>query len=266
MRRNKSLSNKSKLGILLFGLLGLVTNSHAALQNLGNGLVNDDILNVTWMQDANLVKTSCDAENELWQAFDLTTVTPNSGRTKQEICAANGDLTWHEAEAWILLLNNQNYLGGGWRQPAKASPDTGCSVSFFGGYGYDCTNTGSELNHLFYSSLGNPDDSTAGTCFNSTTGDDCLDNTGPFVNAQPAPYWFGTDAFFPGTAWNFHAGLGRIVFASKNGSTPNLHLNVWPVRSGLSAVPPPQAVPSLSIWGLGVMSLLLAFVARRKAR
>ena len=59
----------TKLGIILFGLFGLINLSHAALNDLGNGLVNDDVLDITWMQDANLVKTSCDANNALWQAL-----------------------------------------------------------------------------------------------------------------------------------------------------------------------------------------------------
>ena len=48
---------KEKIGILLFGLMGIVNISHAALNDLGNGLVNDDTLNITWMKDANLFKT-----------------------------------------------------------------------------------------------------------------------------------------------------------------------------------------------------------------
>jgi len=66
---------KGKLGVLLFGLVGFVNISHAALNDLGNGLVNDTTLNITWMKDANLVKSSCDANDALWQAFDPTTVT-----------------------------------------------------------------------------------------------------------------------------------------------------------------------------------------------
>jgi len=64
---------KGVIGVLLFGLLGFISTAHAALNDLGNGLVGDTTLNITWMQDANLVKTSCDAisgaEKNLWDAF-----------------------------------------------------------------------------------------------------------------------------------------------------------------------------------------------------
>ena len=124
---------KGKLGVLLFGLFGLVSTSHAALNDLGNGLVNDTTLNITWMQDANLVKTSCDANNALWQAFDPAALpaAEQSGRTKAQICTANGTLNWFEAEAWMAVLNAQNYLGhNDWRQPATPQPDLTCESTF----------------------------------------------------------------------------------------------------------------------------------------
>ena len=34
------------------------SSSHAALYDRGNGLIYDDVLNITWMQDANYAKTS----------------------------------------------------------------------------------------------------------------------------------------------------------------------------------------------------------------
>ena len=34
------------------------SSSHAALYDRGNGLIYDDVLNITWMQDANYAQTS----------------------------------------------------------------------------------------------------------------------------------------------------------------------------------------------------------------
>lgn len=191
----------------------------------------------------------------MWQAFDPT-LGANTGRTKAEICAANGDLSWSEAETWINLLNSQVYLGySDWRQPTTTLPDAGCTA-LLPGTGYHCS--GSELGSLFYSSLNNPNDNDDG-CFG--TAPHCLQNSAPFSNAQPGPYWSETDGPNPNFAYNFHAGTGNQVFGLKNHPASNFHLSVWPVHPSLSPVPPPQSVPTLSIWGLGIMSLLLAFVA-----
>lgn len=260
-----------KLIILFFGLLGLITNSHAALNDLGNGLVNDTTLNITWSKNASQVKTSCDANDALWQMFapSALPVVEQSGRTKAQICTANGALNWFEAEAWIVVLNTQNYLGhNDWRQPVTAQPDAACSTqtpasggNSAQGFGFNCANVGSELNHLFYTSLSNPnnlDDGCLGTVPH------CFQTSAPF-DAPFFGYWSGSE-YAPNTssAWGFLTSSGLQSIADKGGST----FIVWPVRSGQSVVTPvtPQNVPSLSIWGLGLLSLLLAFVARRKAR
>ncbi|MGK0270350.1 MAG: hypothetical protein ACI88H_000994, partial [Cocleimonas sp.] len=204
---------KGTLGILLFGLVGLASTSHAALNDLGNGLVNDDVLNITWMQDANLVGTACTAtsgaEMALWDAFDPTVVASNSGRTKTAICTANGTLNWFEAEAWIAVLNTQSYLGfTDWRQPVTPQPDLTCESTFAAGNngGYNCT--GSELGNLFNVSLANPNDSGTGTGLDGSTGTagtacfgiapHCFQTTAPFSNAQSFAYWSGS-SYAPNT-------------------------------------------------------------------
>ena len=243
MKRMKSLSKRSMLGVLLLGLLGVITNSHAALQNLGNGLVNDDTLGITWMQDANLVKTSCDANNDLWQAFDPT-AGPNSGRNKTQICIDNGDLTWNEAQTWIGVLNNfggSGYLGhNDWRLPNTAVPDPGCTGLLPGAStGYHCS--GSELGSLFYDSFENENDQDD-NCFGAAP--HCLVDSVPFSGAQPSPYWSNTDGPNPLFAYNFHAGTGNQAFGFKNHVASNFHLSVCPVHPELSPIPPPQDVPT----------------------
>ena len=258
--------------------------ANAALTDLGNGLVNDTTLNITWMKDANLVKTSCDANNALWQAFNPTALPAAqlSCNTKVQICTANVTLNWFEAEAWIAVLNAQNYLGyNDWRQPSTTQPDASCESQFPAGggnpaQGFDYNCTGSELGNLFNVSLNNPNDAgtgaTGGTlgtgCFVGTSGTapaDCFTTVGPFSNAQSFAYWSGTE-FAPDTtlAWLFSTSYG----VQTSGDKDNDDLFVWPVRSGQSVVAPvtPQNVPTLSLWGLGIMSLLLAFVARRKMK
>ena len=272
---------KWMFGVLVFGLMGLVNTSYAALSDLNNGLINDDGLNITWMKDANLVKTSCDANNALWQAFNPSTLpsAQQSGRTKAEICNADpdangspalrgqGTLNWYEAQAWIAVLNAQKYLGyEDWRLPNVIEPDSSCSSSA-DATGDNCI--GSELGNLFKATLGNGNH-TDNTCF--LTSPYCFASTGPFQNTLPvgAQNIFG--GRWAGTTYSTTP-TNAFLFNTSNGGQNFGHFQanfayVWPVRPALSVpvVPLPQQVPTLSIWGLGLMSLLLAFVARRKVR
>ncbi len=94
--------------------------AHAALHDRGGGLLYDDVLNITWLQDANYAKTS---------GYD-----------------ADGRMTWYEANIWA------NYLVYGgfddWRLPTVMNRD-GSGICFDG---YNCTN--SEMGHMFYNNMG----------------------------------------------------------------------------------------------------------------
>lgn len=245
-------------------LLSVAINANAALNDLGNGLVNDTTLNITWLQDANMVKTLCDANDPLWQSWPEPDpeVTNNTGRTKAQICTDDGSLNWFEAEAWIAHLNSNSYLGySNWRQPITNQPDATCSyqdTSYNPSQGsrYNCE--GSELAHLFNVTLSNLN-YLDNTCFG-----DCLVNTGPFSNFQDYAYWSGTEyAPDPTQAWALDVLVGGQGFGSK---TTN-NISVWPVRPGNVAATPasaPQAVPATGIWGLGLLGLLLTYLARRR--
>ncbi len=273
---------KRKLAVLLLGLSDFVNTANAALNDLGNGLVNDDTLNITWMKDANLVKTSCDSNNALWQAFDPSALPAleQSGNTKAQICSGNASLNWFEAKAWIAVLNAQSYLGhNDWRQPRTTQPDLTCesTIASSNNGGYNCR--GSELGHLFNatvpSGLENPNQAGTGTGLDGSIGTigsacvgsvpHCFTQTGPFDNTQAFAYWSGTE-YAPDTvsAWLFLTYNGD----QSRGNKVTSRISVWPVRSGQSAVAPvtAQPIPTLSVWGLGIMSLLLAFVAQRKTR
>lgn len=220
------------VGLLLLSLLVTAGPARATLDDLGIGLVNDSELDITWLKDANLVKTSCDADNALWQAFDPSSVANNSGRSKAEICGHNGRLNWYEAEAWIGVLNDREYLGySDWRQPATAQPDPTCSTTYFEGQdgGFRCE--GSELGHLFNATLDNPN-SEDDNCHNPP--ETCLQNTGPFRNFQSDYYWSGTEYEPTETAaWYFNTGYGLQLFVGK---AIGSHYYIWPVRPGQSAV------------------------------
>lgn len=70
-------------------VLGFIISAHAAFIDLGGGLVYDDVLDITWLADANYAQTS---------GYD-----------------ADGLMTWDQANTFITTLN---YGGiGGWRWP-----------------------------------------------------------------------------------------------------------------------------------------------------
>lgn len=103
--------------------------SQAALNDLGNGLVNDSVKELTYAKDGNLAKTACEAttgrEKSLWDTFTLIhpNIANNSGRSPAEICADNGKMNWHEAQAWANVLNRHLYLGKrDWRQQTAGLP------------------------------------------------------------------------------------------------------------------------------------------------
>ncbi len=74
------------LAVLLFVSIG---SSHGALVDRGGGLIYDDVLDVTWLQDANYAQTS---------GYDT-----------------DGNMTWDAATAWAAGLVYGGY--DDWRLP-----------------------------------------------------------------------------------------------------------------------------------------------------
>lgn len=246
------------IGLLVPGL------AVGALNDLGSGVVRDTSLNIEWLQDANMVKTSCNAGDALWQAFDLQGISNSTARTKREICDDNGRLNWYEAQAWIVLLNSQNYLGSsGWRLPDTPQPDAGC-ISIISGqsYGYHCT--ASEMANLFNVSLDNPnrrDDS----CYTGTP-PNCLQNSGPFRAIQGDEYSYWSQTLYapnPVSAWKFDFARGSSSTASRAG---RVHY-VWPVRAvSERAGVETRAIPAIGAAGLVILGLMLALFGGRGRR
>jgi len=118
--------NKRHLSVLYAGLLtiGLSTAAQAALIDHGAGLIYDDVLDVTWLQNAN---------------------------------QANGPMSWDDAQTWVGNLSYQGYTN--WRLPT-ISPINGStydmSISYDGtsDKGYSNSSAASELGYLFHVNLG----------------------------------------------------------------------------------------------------------------
>lgn len=177
------------------------------------------------------------------------------------LAASSGSaLQLNQATAWAEQVR---FGLSGWRLPKTVDTGAaGCDFSYGGtdcGYGPDSSvATGSEMAHLFFSTLGNKATYVPGAApgtgtFQAGAG---LTNTGGFVNLQAGTYWSGTPYASTSTVWNFDMNSGYQGYGALIGGFYALA-----VRDGdVSAVPEPQTY-AFMLAGLG----LLAGVARRRS-
>jgi len=98
---------KFKVFVVVTVLLVPVSGVYAELHDRGGGLIYDDVLDITWLQDANL------AVSETFGASVISTT---------------GQMDWDTAIRWIEAMNASSYLGfNQWRLP-KIMPINGASV------------------------------------------------------------------------------------------------------------------------------------------
>ena len=205
-------------GMILL-LLACGTANAALLSRSGGQAYYDDVLDITWLANANLADTN---------DFGVTGI--NVG----------GTMTWPKANEWIGAMNAANYLGtNDWRLPKIIDTGTaGCNWAYTGtDCGYNVDLSTSEMAHMFYSTLGNLGYyNTSGAGPQAGWG---LTNTGPFSNLQPGFYWSGTTyAPSPSDAWYFYFGYGNQGNFNKT-----LEFYAWAVRPGdIALVPVPGAV------------------------
>ncbi len=198
--------NKRHLGVLCAGLLtiGLSTTVQAALVDHGAGLIYDDVLDVTWLQNAN---------------------------------HTNGAMTWSDAQAWVGNLTYQSYTD--WRLPT-ISPLNGSvydmSISYDGASdnGYSNSHVASELGYMFHVNLGYSS-KYDGFSMPANYGSDGLSIFGSSLQADK--YWSGSE--LSGTeALYFDMSDGYQSGSSKADS-----FYAWAVHDGnLAPVPIPAAV------------------------
>ena len=188
------------MGILIFEFAGM---SEASLWVRGGGLIYDDVLNVTWLQDANYAATSG--------------------------YSSNGCMNWQQAKNWASQLEYYDSVRdttwSNWRLPS-VSPINGTSfmwypngttVTEYNGakdHGYNLSapgsayegSTGSELAYMYYNNLlqiakydvnGNKQEEYG------------LQDTGPFINLNGEwNYWTSNPDPVPGNATVFHMPTG----------------------------------------------------------
>ena len=176
-------------GVLSSGL------AQAALHDRGGGLLYDDILGVTWLQDANYAATQYAA----------------TGGAKGD---ADGRMNWSAANAWAGSLDISRVAGEsltGWRLAANTpvGPDGNYSYAPDGStdIGYNIRSPNSELSYMYYVNLGlkgyydtsGVPQSDWGIFGNGTWGVGAQQDVGPVKNLQSYVYWSGT-AYAPDPA------------------------------------------------------------------
>ena len=224
-----------KQSLALVGLSLITLSANAALYDRGNGLIYDDVLDITWLQDANYAQTS---------GYD-----------------GDGRMYWYQANAWADQLSYGGY--DDWRLPSAnlMNPTNPC-YAYDGSCDRGYNNTAGELGHMFYNNLGNLGlrDASGNTqsAYGVTNISFTDGNSGAsvsIVNLQNYAYWLGEE-YAPKTnfAWVFDAIIGP-----QNGHDKvNSHYS-WAVRDGdVSSVPVPAAA-----WLFGSALLGLAGVKRR---
>jgi hypothetical protein len=223
---------------LLFVLiLGHAAGASAGLIDRGGGLIYDDVLNITWTQNASLCVTLDNCVN-------------------RDDALVTGGMIWADANTWAANLVYQGF--DDWRLP-YASVAAGAGPTGLLPFGFPCTGAGgadeaacrdNEMAYMFYYNLeGNPGDDKTG----SRTSIDGID----FTDIQSI-YWSGTDVFgVPDDEfrqWFFHFNDG-----TQNAFGSDRPLAAWAVRPGdvvVGAVPEPNGLP------LALGTLLLVWAGR----
>lgn len=241
-------------GMLAFSLL-FSGQSVAGLIDRGNGMIYDDILDITWLQDANYAHTSGYSTDNAIGSKDGA---PLNVQT-------DGKMGWQAAMNWA-----ENLAFGGfddWRL-ASIKPLNGSNFSYGNNakdgsadFGFNITSTQSELAYMFNVNLGLESLFTTDDKFNPDWvlfNDEIIPDTGLIKNLKGYGYWSDTEDFLnTNDAWLFNSFDGRQTETGKGSS-----FYAWAVRDGDVAGAPSVSVSepaSIALFGLGLLGLSLRF-------
>jgi len=222
---NKSI--KSALVGIYISVIAISNVANAGLIDRGNGMIYDDVLDITWLQNANL--------------SDLA-------------------MNWDDSVSWAASLTHGGF--DDWRLPSLHVSELGgnCDLGNDGtDCGYNVLTANSELAYMFYENLGNiayfdtngNGPQTGWDSLNTEFTDMVTGNTVSFINLERTFYWSGTE-FEPDTdgAWYFYTNDGRQGSFFKSSV-----YYAWAVRDGdVTEVPEPS---TLVILALGMLGLVL---------
>ncbi|MDP3334068.1 MAG: hypothetical protein Q8Q40_05385 [Methylococcaceae bacterium] len=229
---------KTLLVLALIASTVTTSTAQASLFDRGGGLLYDNVLNVTWLQDANYAHTSGYA-----------------------LADSTGRMDWATATNWAANLNFDGLTG--WRLATNTPVSGGTSFDLYFSYNgstdfsYNITSPHSELAYMYNVNLGltNAASTTGASQSNfgifgngTTTGQN---NVGLVNNLQGTGYWSGAELSpGSGTAWYFNTSFGSQGHVFPKG----FQFYAWAVRPGdVAAIPVPSAV---WLFGTGIIGLL----------
>lgn len=187
----------------------------------------DDVLDITWLKDANFAKTS---------GYDN-----------------DGKMTWTNANAWAAQLSLGSY--DDWRLPSLQIFNYDFRFDGTSSRGYNISNTVDEMSYMFHVNLGldgvcDGDNNEAKSCdktgigFHNTTNNTAINtstlgNSVAISNLMSDSYWSDSElAQNPNFAWLLYTNLGYTYTQDKTVTSYG-----WAVRSGdISQVPEPSTI------------------------
>ena len=234
----------------LIFLLLLSFNASAALYDRGNGLIYDDVLDITWLQDANYAGTT--GHSGIQNFSNINGELPTNGVNWQSNnngntdCQSVGQMNWNNSKLWV---ENLEYGGfSNWRLPSIKNSIEGANQ------------TSSEIGHVFYNNLGNSSQQDVNcfpNCLVNTTGIDA--STGSninFLNLNIFPHtlWFNEEnSSTASDAWGFNYPNGNQYSGYGKQGT----YQAWAVHDGDigNPVPLPAGIYLFlsGVVGLGLM-------------
>ncbi len=211
--------NKISIALAISAMLGMAPVSHAELHDRGGGLIYDDILDVTWIQDTNLAAGT---------AYDVFT----GEGTSRSGSDTDGKMNWFQAMDWADNLSYydsvRDVVWDNWRLPSVKCWVNGESFNRnrlndgSSDVGLNITSPCHELSHLYYVSLGNI--GRKDTSGNLQSGAGLIDDPNNpndeslFIGLDPNDYqYFWTTTIRPdndSNVFDFRADNGNVAFGN----------------------------------------------------